>query len=366
MKHANSARRSFALITIVAAAASSSCALLTHANDYDVEPPKSTLCEACPGVLGVRLPPCAPDDGSAALGDDRVYAVRRVSFGAPDEYRGAAAASFDRSFDMNCSAGSLPRSRCVVADPEGWETLPGGVDDAWLTRVLAPVYDTSKKHQKKLDLDASLSQEHEKGKLGLVAVLHDYNGMANDPDVALSLHPSPGTKGNPKWDGADVWPESGPLDASPYLSLRRARGYVSGGVLVIDQRDRGQQLLRVRRGKSSLDLLVGDLFLTARIEGSSLVRLTLSGALDLAETFASAGDILAVLSVCKGPLRDEIEAGLPRWVSNAADLPARSARSPEDPCGAISFSIAFDAEPAVLGGVEPAHGNNGVSESCEG
>lgn len=368
------AQRLAALAAIASLAGA--CELATHAFDYQVAPALALgVCDACPGASAdLRRPPCPPGGGGGDQGR-RVFAARRAHLGRPGAWSGASAAAFDLGFDLDCSTrphGGLP-ALCAPHAPEagpviGWEALPHGIDNAWLQRVLAPLYQQAPPASA-FDLDAAVSAGLEDGRFGLLVVVDRWNGEPDDPDVEVSVRSSPGLASGaaPRWDGADVWspfPEVEP-DGSRSFRVLRAAAYVRSGVLVVDDHARGAAVYGFGAPATRFELVLARVSFAGSIARHGLGRFTMSGLVDLPSARAAAPGIAHAITGCAAATEPPIGAMVPSLIEGAADMPMDPASSPTDPCDAISFGWSFDAEPARLGAAgDGADGGNGIGGGC--
>ncbi len=258
-------------------------------------------------------------------------------------------------YDLDCSArplGGLP-ALCTPAGTAGWQALPRGVDDAFFQRILQPIY-AAETPSRPFDLDAAVSSALEQGLYGLLVSVDRWNGALDDDDVEVSVVTSPGLAGGvaPAWKGADAWLAFPDVDADgtrPF-HLERARGYVSHGTLVADARAQGAAAFRFGPPGLAFELIVEDLSLTADLSPGALARLTFTGTIDLPSARAAAAALPGQIAGCADYPATAFAGALAEHVETAADMPSDLGSSPADPCDAISFAWAFDAEPAALGG----------------
>src|SRR5580704_6701997 len=279
-----------ALLAVVAPA----CELATHAFDYEIDtaaaPPG--LCDACPASAdGLRHPPCPVFLPAPDLPRTFTFAARRASFGHAADFATAAPVL---GYDLDCSdrpLGGRP-VLCRPSSEEGWQALPEGIDDAFFQRVLEPIY-AAEIQSRPFDLDAVVSSALEQGLYGLVVSVDRWNGALDDTDVEVTVRSSPGLAGGaaPAWNGADTWLTFPDVDADGTRHMPSAH----------------------------------------------------DAALGLAGAVATCGDAPATAFV----------GALPPRIEGAADMPSDPTASPADPCDAISFAWAFDAEPAKIGGAAP-------------
>jgi hypothetical protein len=347
--------RARALLLLAAAASASACELVSHAFDYQVGAPPAApagaLCAVCLDTSAdLRHAPCPTPASAPDLDRAFVFAARRSYLGHGADL---TAASFDLGFDLDCSDrpdGGLP-VLCAPRAATGWAPLPHGIDNALLGRVIAPIYDAAPPGRG-IDLDTLISDELELGRYGVVVAVSQWNGLPDDDSVEVTLRSSPGlaSGGLPAWGGGDVWAPYPDVDADGVrrFALDRAPGYVAGGVLVVDARALGARLLRFGPGATHLDLLVADLTLAGALTPDRLDRFTLSGILAQPAARSAALGLAASVGPCSGGRTSVFLAALPAQIAIAPDMPTDPSATPADPCDAISFGWALDAESAQL------------------
>jgi hypothetical protein len=334
------------------------CELATHALDYGVDPAAlQPLCDPCPAAdPAVRRPPCPVASDAPDRDGPLVFAARRASFGE--------AGGFDAvglGLDLDCSTrrgGGLP-VLCAPRSRDGWAALRGGVDDALLQHVLVPAA-LAEKPLGTFTLGGALSRAFEAGSYGFLVIVERYNGEPDDPDVDVTVRASPGLASGaaPAWDGADVWSRFPDVDAAggrPF-HLDRLHGYVAGGTLVADARDRGPMLFRFGPGHLTFDLILTDLSFTASITPAKLSRFTWSGVLDLPGAHQAASSLAVTVTACD-PSAAAFLTSVAQALPDAADMPMDRGAPTSAACDGVSFAWAFDAEPAQLG---PVVGDGGT------
>jgi hypothetical protein len=243
----------------------------------------------------------------------------------------------------------------------------------------------------------ALSRAADAGLTSVLVRVSDYNGLPNDDKVRTALYLTPGIDdavppdcpfAAPEWDGKDVWPiatsclepppaglggatgagggggaaaagggGAGGMDCTPLASVPGYdldkplyyddNAYVSGGVLVANL-PTSEVIIESANSQIQIKLTAG--FATARIsptsDGWALVDGILTGR-------AKQGDVFkAVSTISKGgkPVCTDHFAypTLKQAVCSHLDV-ASTLGGPTTPCDAISFAVAFEAEPAKLG-----------------
>lgn len=358
-------------------------------------------------------PPLAPTTTDPGSDVDFVVAVRTLDFGEDFDTAEGPIVGYD--LDARCTClGDEPSCGTVGNEPEDCDG-PGGRDNA-----VARLFDNLSLFEPQSFNSQYHSAQANMGDLGLLFRVMRWNGAANDEDVTLAIYTSPGIDQNPcapgvtmpAWDGSDVWPVdsfavntgggggapggaggmggagglggaggSGGAGGGPAGGMGGTGGaggcgepgfdvddpvfvsefgYVSEGVLVANLPEAGITL-GVDNETITLRLLGG--FVTARIEESGggyfLRSAIMTGRWRLADFFGILGTIRTNDEpICKdhplyGPVKE--------IVCNYADIHAGVSGS-ATPCDAMSFGMAFEAEPAQLGVVvAPDVGGGGPS-----
>jgi hypothetical protein len=337
---------------------------VTHAGDYAIDdtPPYVGLCNECvAGGKDLRHAPCPPSAGAADKSEPFVYAARAMHFGKPADWKGPNADAFRLGYDLDCS--DRPQGTPVLCKPrplEGpnavpWQPMPHGIDNTLVQRIFTPLYEQAEAFGMAFDVDATYSANMEQGRNGIVVIVDHWNGAGDDPAVFVNVYSSPGLSednGPPRWDGTDTWDNyttEGGLDTK-YFKVDRAEGYVAGGVLVADYRKRGDVSLRFGTLEASFRLFVHDLFLVGAITPDRIDYLTLTAVADLATTLDAVPDLARVLGACNEQAEAYLNVVLVDLLTGAADMPSSSGKPADSLCDAISFSWAFDAQKAKIGG----------------
>jgi len=358
--------RAWLALAVTGATTATACELVTHAFDFRVEA-TAGLCDACPGAAAdLSHPPCPVADPAPDLDRAFIFAARRSRLGHPADL---GLSTFDLGLDLDCSDRplfALP-VLCTPRVATGWTPLPGGVDDALFTRVLAPVYQASPPGRG-VDLDAALSSALERGLYGVLVAVRQWNGRPDDPSVEVSIRSSPGLAAGaaPAWAGGDRWqtyPEVDP-DGVRRFALDGVPGYVAGGVLVVDARDRDATLFRFGPAGAHFDLLLRDLSFTGALTAGGVSRFTASGIIDQPSAQRASAALTTAVGACAGGAAGVFLQACSARVPLAPDMPFEPGASPSDPCDGISFGWALDAEPARLGVEETDGGPAGADAGC--
>jgi hypothetical protein len=337
-----------------------SCALYDSSLLIDASAPDATPADSGADVVvdpcDHAEPPTRPsaDDPSDASDIELVTAVTNVDFGGD----GGTTLGFDLDHTCTCPG---PES-CVPGqggnghcdDSRGRDNAGGALIQEFseLTTQLST---------------AKINTNFENGVDTMVIRVRQYNGTANDTQVALAVFVSTGTvplddagaNPIPKHDGTDMWgldPSSVVGTPPPYVAVNEdTSAYVTNGVLV---------------GSVSFPFRVGNAF------GPNFLRL--DGAF-LVATLAPSGSGYAMSGVITGrwdtrnlltgmqgihdPLvagqylcgTDSTYQGFKSAICAAADIASlASSDNTGAPCDALSLAVGFTSEPAMLGGLLPA------------
>jgi hypothetical protein len=316
------------------------------------EPPADAGSEAGPdattGCMRATYPP-PPSVGDGPSLDDAVVAVRAIDLGdGPTEPPG-----FDLDFTCTCFEDAGDTCATKLATPRCDGT--GGVDNA-ASELFQLIVDNLGEG---FFGSSYYSMAAELGQWSLLLRLSDYNGTPDDPDVRVALFVSPGFETTlPQWDGADAWPisaDSVAPNADTTKPLHISNGaYVSGGVLVATL---PSMTIRFEGSESTITLrtaggvLTGKLVVEpggARIDGGIIAaRWSEKDVFGSLSSFRGQG--VPVLCNDGGFIYNAVKAR----VCSARDILTDPIQPASSPCDALSFGIAFDAAPALLGAVVP-------------
>jgi len=289
----------------------------------------------------VPTPPDAHTDG----GTEFIVALRHINMSeAPD----GGPIGYD--LDKTCTCQGQSSSCKLPEDADGCD-LPGGRDNS-----LTPMIDLLSFTLGITDLSMLYNSMVEQGDWSLLLRVRDYNGEADDERVAVAVFSTDGLGTPPGWDGNDEWPvttsslEPGgtledPLFFDPFA-------YVAGGILVASL----PELDFIFSGSSGyLAIKMSSGFITGRIEphgaGYALRDAVMTGRVAVPDLFAAVSTVhLDGGSLC----RNDPAYGMARAaLCNRRDLTV-TALAPTMPCDAISWGLAFEAEPARLGTIVAA------------
>ena len=306
-------------------------------------------------------PPSSDDGGSDDV--EFVVAFRTVTLG--DDAPPNAPVGFDLDNRCTCQGEGDSCKEPDFATADHCD-LPGGRDNATgQLFATASVFNPDLK-------SSQFSDGSEDGSWSLLVRISDYNGLPNDLQVTVAIYPSPGIRNDPcnapdsqtTWRGDDRWPisESSLLDVSPdtdcdgtdvpidVAKFLDVDAYVSDGTLVASLPQAGL-LLPIDDGTTPLQLTAG--FIAADLIEFDDGQWRLDNGI-LAGRWR-VDDLLAVLSKVQSggePLctDHDLYPLLKQAVCSYPDI-ASSLGGPTTPCDALSFAMAFTAEPAALGSV---------------
>jgi hypothetical protein len=328
------------------------------------------------GVCGHVRWPSRPEGGADPGGSiEVVVAIRTLDFG--EDVEAAQAPGYDLDGFCTCEINQGPG--CRIPDHLTTETCDGqdGQDNA-----LAALFDVASTFTDALD-SSFHNRRIETGDYTTLLEVSGYNGEPLDAVVSAAIYPSPGLTRDPcnpgdvvaQWDGSDRWPviaeavmgaagqggsggggggEGGASCGPSAVGVDNAMyvdeaAYVVDGVLVASFAD--AQIAFFQDGyaagvRATGVVVTGQLVpagsawaidngvLAGRIEHNNLV-------LGMSALMTEGG------TVCPDdPLFDPIKTAS----CGAIDIGAALA-GPTTPCGATSFGILFEAEPAQLGSI---------------
>jgi hypothetical protein len=332
----------------------------------------------------------APDGGDL----DFAAAVRWVDIGETDDLSDGPTIGYDLDGRCSCQGQEDVCSRPEFApDPELLCDGPRAVDNN-AARVFAEA--STFVDATEISSEAFSSQMLD-GDFSVLIRVRDYNGGPDDAQVRVALYPSPGLRldpcnaapATPSWDGDDRWPVhatalevegsgggggaggaggrggaggGGGMDCSgspdPALDSPRFfddNAYVANGTLVASV---PKTELTLSGGDRPTKVTIVGGFLTARIENGVNGR-ALRGGLLVGRWSDEhvLGDVASIISEDDAPLCTDdgiynlVKSGICKYMDIEGAV-----GGPTAPCDAISFGIAFEAEPAKLGSVHVAQG----------
>jgi hypothetical protein len=336
-------------------------------------------------ACGHRIWPPPPAQSSPGADDvELVVAARSLDFGEQSVNMGALVGL---DLDNRCTCQGEGPS-CVAppkARPEFCDG-PDGIDNS-----VSEFFNFLGTFSKNFT-SAEYTSEAERGGTSLLVRVRDYNGGADDKQVTLSLHPSPGRDvdpcggpAQPNWDGNDTWPISS-------VSLQPLGGGGGGGgaggagggggaggappptcgnngfdpntPLYVDTNAYVNDWVVVANLPTLALQFVGDdsavpIALTAGFVMGTLVQQgsrwamrdgLMVGRWKLAEFFKLIGSITNQSEpICTDTA---VYAAIKNAVCEYPDI-ASTLGGPTTPCDAMSFGLGFQAEPAAFGAVVP-------------
>ncbi len=321
--------------------------------------PDRTGCDAA-------LPPSPPDADTAFDANVTFYSMLHAITFADD----AGNLGFD--LDKNCTCEGVPKGLPSCASPMQQCDKPGGRDIAGnvTLNLLDMILGASGV--------GSINDQLGSGQLGLIIEVFDFNTGSDDTSVGLTAMVSSGTVGPDggyqpaMWNGKDTWS----IDPRSVLQTDSGRvvpkfvttsAYVTNGTLVA-------RLPSVELGIGGVTVMIDDAVVVARILGDTLGGFSLDGQL--------AGRIPATsIFAAVGAFRDPADKAQylcgddPTFLAykpsicNAVDIMADPARDNTGAaCDAISMSVGFRADFALLGpvrpGLTPTLGCDGSVATC--
>ncbi|MBM4359932.1 MAG: hypothetical protein FJ096_17650 [Deltaproteobacteria bacterium] len=329
--------------------------------------------------VSARWPdPPAADDPSMAPSQDLVFAIRAIDIGESQADLTAVGPKKGYDLDGVCTGLGGPSS-CIVpsgADPSEYKDGPGGIDNR-----TAKLFASAKAFNSAIS-SSNYSMGANDGSWSLLVRIRDYNGTKNDSKVTVALYPSPGyavekcalMDAKPQWTGSDAWPvdanalgkaTSGPgsdggdgicgekgkpgysYDAPKFVDTN---AYVADGTFVANLPEAALTVSNFKAG-TLVKLTAG--FITGKLEATQGGAFKVTNgiftgrwkATDMFLAFStglSEGQALCTTNPVYQLIRSAI--------CSAREI-AGSLGGPTTPCDAVSFALAYEAEPAKLGAV---------------
>lgn len=320
--------------------------------------------------------PPAANDPAMGADLDLVFAMRSIDIGEGQADLNSVGPKTGYDLDGVCTGLGDPSS-CIVpsgAEPGSDKDGPGGVDNR-----TAKLFASAKTFNSSIS-SANFSQGANDGSWSLLIRIFGYNGTKNDTKVTVALYPSPGigeeecapddTK--PLWNGSDAWPidanalgkaTNGPgTDGGMGVCSKGAPGYsydepkfidenayVSDGTFVANL---PESALTVSNFKSGTLVKLTAGFITGKIVEMAGGRRVTGGvftgrwkATDMFLAFSTGLSEGAALCTTN-PVYQLLKSA----ICGARDITG-SLAGPTTPCDAVSFALAYEAEPAKLGAV---------------
>jgi hypothetical protein len=297
-------------------------------------------------VCSPALPPAPPAVQGAGGADVLTFAMRMIKLGGPGESVG-----FDLDGQCTCPGKTgcqepawAKGKHCDEAD--GRDNGSGNAFAA-INEAFAPLGVIS---------SSQLSQQANSGAWSVLVKVSGYNGGDDDDQVEVALYTTPGLGAvAPSWDGMDAWPVT-PLSLSDGMSLDKPvnqdlKAYVTKRVLVAHLP--GTTLVFQSPGVHlQVDLSSVVFSATLDVKDGGVAQLT-EGTLSATWPTPAIFQNLSGLRVngnqalCRG---STFYAIVKSALCGAVDL--SSTGMPGADCDALSFSVGFEASPALLGAVQ--------------
>jgi hypothetical protein len=331
------------------------------------------------GCVSARWPePPAIEDPATGPDQDLVFAIRSIDIGESQSDLTSAGPKKGYDLDGVCTGLGGPSS-CIVppgTDPADYRDGPGGIDNR-----TAKLFASAKAFNQQIS-SANYSMGANDGSWTLLVRIRDYNGTKNDGKVTVALYPSPGYSvescapmdAKPQWTGTDAWAvdanalgkaTSGPgsdggdgicgqkgkpgysYDAPKFVDTN---AYVSNGTFVANLPEAALTVSNFKAG-TLVKLTAG--FITGTIEkaeggGLRVTNGIFTGRWKASDMFLAFSTGLAEgQALCTtNPVYQLIRSA----ICSARDI-AGSLGGPTTPCDAVSFALAYQAEPAKLGAI---------------
>lgn len=191
--------------------------------------------------------------------------------------------------------------------------------------------------------------------------VREYNGLVDDDKVFVGVYttgPFLTAECNdapPQWEGEDAWPidkssvfnELSTCGGVPFPTVYDPNAYVVGGELVARL---DEVTLAIQFGTQVLRLTVHDVTAVVPLQQGPDGRwfttgATLAGRWDLADVFRGLGELNNVtpIELCDPMMLGSTQSNVCAFVDAATH------DRPGDPCDAVSFALAFDAQEARIG-----------------
>ena len=331
-------------------------------------------------------PPQAPAGTTSRLRNTYFIAFDHLDFGGLND--AGLAVGYNLDDVCTCFSGGTTKHDGMRSCASTDDSTFCDENDAGIDNAFSPLYTALIK----IDQSGKAKEQQQNGadcgRQTLIAVLRDYNGTANDSDVALGVFISngiyetldgsaPGTTDAdctfvggtamtipPKRDGTDVWsyPESAfepPVNIDNPVPNKLLTGWVTNYQLVIQFGDDKQFLPASVAGTT---VTLGSPTITARLvasgAGFAMEDGILGGRVSASEVLAAFGglsldddpDSGAPVHACNHPAFPLLK----KATCNAVDilsLPRNDFALPTQKCDAISMMIQFSGSPAHVNGL---------------
>lgn len=320
-----------------------------------------------------RGPPAVPIDAAPGATEDFVVAMRSVDL---REGMDALPVGFD--LDKTCSCQGEPAS-CREPSKTPLCDSDDGIDNAAskLFRLIQAAVGGTDKFG-----SSFYSNEANQGIWSILMRVRGYNGLADDDKVEFDFYPTAGGVDKPDggaaaWDGLDSWPISTTALADgknvDNPKFRNLQAYVSNHVLVASLPQSSFTL--GGSGVSTVTIRLTGGIVTAEIVKNAagawaLTNGVLAGRWTLPDIFLSLSTFRDNKGepICTGNVAYEVGKST---ICTGADILSTTG-VPSDACDALSFGVAFTADPALLGvAVDPTlplkfcpDGGDPISDTC--
>jgi hypothetical protein len=286
-------------------------------------------------------PPGGPDMGA---NEGFVLAIRSIDMGEGE----TDPPGYD--LDRTCTCFDDGGPSCV--SPVQHCDAPGGVDNGAAALINLITFAVGSGNFGSSYFSSTANQ----GGWSVLLQVGDYNGMADDPSVTLTLYPSPGLGGaTPAWEGSDAWSVSatavtgGDITKPLYVS---PGAYVANHVLVAAI---PSVAMTISGGTQTITITISDGVLTGTLtpvgNDWEISDGILAGRWAEPDIFAAFGSYRdnngKPICTNLGFIYDEAKMA----ICNGLDIQVDSAGVTSLPCNALSLGIGFKAQSAVLGSV---------------
>ena len=298
-------------------------------------------------VCSPAQPPPPPSTKGGGGSGVLTFAMRMIELGGPSKSVG-----FDLDGLCTCpgETGCQEPAWAKASHCDTAEGRDNGAGNAFTTinEAFAPLGVVS---------SSQLSQQANSGAWSVLVNVSGYNGGDDDDQVEVALYTTPGLGAvAPKWDGTDAWPVA-PIslkdgasldqpinkDASAYITSRVLVAHLPGATLVFQSPGVHLQVdLTSVVFSATLEAPDGG---TVRLGEGALSATWTAPALfqDLSGLRVNGNKALCVGSTFYSIVKDAL--------CQAIDI--SSSGTPGSACDALSFSVGFEASPALLGAVQP-------------
>ncbi len=295
-------------------------------------------------MCGHASPPLPPSGGTSGGTIEFTVALQTIDLGEAQ----FEAKTTPPGLDLDGLCTCLGESRSCVPPPNTMPTEEDYCDyDQGIDNSSAQLF---YRFSKTLGADkfgsSFFNQATAQGKWSVLLRVAGYNGEADDPNVSVSMYVAGDLGAAPLWDGSDAWPVSSQSIVGGDVNSPVAidpNAYVSGNVLVASLPEAQLDLPRASGAVFRVKLVKGVMKGTI-VSDAGAYRIdqgVLAARWKTGDIFAAGWDVCKD-SVFYLVLRDRICQSMD---ASAAFL------GPNDVCDALSFGMAFSAQPATMGPV---------------